>query len=773
MSDKRKKILIVIFIVFLIFGIVRGTYAYWSWNTLDDQSTLVDVTIEEGFMCRVDGGEKTVGSSSVSLMPTNCTNSNNAIIKEITADMSFEGGELTAYLSLWLTVNQVAPELAKTTHFKYAVTTTPTSCTENVLAEGNFYDIEEGDRIYILDETYEGEFGSTINEKLYLYIWLDAEETNVATAGKSFSFSLGGTCDDFNVPEAPALDAGMVPVSISDEGTVTTVLSTDRHWYDYVDKEWANAILVSDTSRKKYLNTKNVVVNEADILGYYTWIPRYKYKIWTVDASKTTSPQTIDIVFEDGEDPLTLGNAVGQYRTHPAFWWDVDNNGEVADYELLPGIWVGKFETTGSADIPTVKPNVTSLNNQNVSTQFATSQKFQVDGFAKYGLTSKTDAHMAKNSEWGAVAYLSHSVFGINSEIRLNNNSNYMTGCGALEENGAVTSTCENAFGSVEEYPQSTTGNITGVFDMVGGTWEYVMGGYGVVGDSGFGEMPQSKYYNGYPFNGDYMTNLSLCTLETCGGHALYETDGWYSDSGGFFVDHGFNLDSFGQWFTRGGIYNNINSAGIFAYTPDYGNAYESKSFRSVLVPIKDIEPPTCTISVTKNSTKVTATYSDNMGVVGYYFGKNQPDTVTQFVPLDVNDSGTQNATVGGTGTYNFVFKDVGGNIGVCSGESIKNSSYRYCPTGYLLYNGVDCRKKTGQTCGGSCNCKDNANPQSIIQGTCSSGSCSCASGFSATNDTCYCNTNYSYAYGQTGYKCASGYTLLKSGSAGYCFKVN
>jgi len=339
MSDKRKKILIVIFIVFLIFGIVRGTYAYWSWNTLDDQSTLVDVTIEEGFMCRVDGGEKTVGSSSVSLMPTNCTNSNNAIIKEITADMSFEGGELTAYLSLWLTVNQVAPELAKTTHFKYAVTTTPTSCTENVLAEGNFYDIEEGDRIYILDETYEGEFGSTINEKLYLYIWLDAEETNVATAGKSFSFSLGGTCDDFNVPEAPALDAGMVPVSISDEGTVTTVLSTDRHWYDYVDKEWANAILVSDTSRKKYLNTKNVVVNEADILGYYTWIPRYKYKIWTVDASKTTSPQTIDIVFEDGEDPLTLGNAVGQYRTHPAFWWDVDNNGEVADYELLPGTY--------------------------------------------------------------------------------------------------------------------------------------------------------------------------------------------------------------------------------------------------------------------------------------------------------------------------------------------------------------------------------------------------------------------------------------------------
>lgn len=32
-----------------------------------------------------------------------------------------------------------------------------------------------------------------------------------------------------------------------------------------------------------------------------------------------------------------------------------------------------------------------------------------------YGLTTSTDSHMLKNSEWGAVAYLTKSQYGIES----------------------------------------------------------------------------------------------------------------------------------------------------------------------------------------------------------------------------------------------------------------------------------------------------------------------------------------------------------------------
>ena len=37
-----------------------------------------------------------------------------------------------------------------------------------------------------------------------------------------------------------------------------------------------------------------------------------------------------------------------------------------------------------------------------------------------FGLAS-SDSHMMNNREWGAVAYLSHSAYGINNEIRINN----------------------------------------------------------------------------------------------------------------------------------------------------------------------------------------------------------------------------------------------------------------------------------------------------------------------------------------------------------------
>ncbi len=221
-------------------------------------------------------------------------------------------------------------------------------------------------------------------------------------------------------------------------------------------------------------------------------------------------------------------------------------------------------------------------------------------GSTTYGLTTSTDSHMMKNSEWGAVAYLSHSKYGINTEIRKNNfsedSSNYYrtsTGCGANSANAntsTTVTTCAIPYGTPSNetyaYPQSTTGNISGIFDMSGGIAEYVMGNYGnVTKSSGFGAdwfttTGNSKYYDLYDsttFTGTNITNITFCTLATCGGHALNETKSWYSDTDGF-------VYSRIPWFLRGGYASSSTNAGAFFSAVWGGVASYNYSFRSVLV---------------------------------------------------------------------------------------------------------------------------------------------------------------------------------------------
>ena len=348
----------------------------------------------------------------------------------------------------------------------------------------------------------------------------------------------------------PKLDSGLIPITLDNDGIVKKA-DLSQPWYSYEKQEWANAVLVTDSSRETIQNASaGSIINSTDILAYLVWIPRYKYFIPT---GGTTTPNPIKIVFENKTTIKSTGNAVSSYYTHPAFTF--------GDTEV-DGIWVGKFETTGDATTPTVLPNVTSLRSQNVSTQFATAQKF-----GNYG--SSGDAHMMKNSEWGAMAYLSHSIYGINKEVRINNNSSFITGCGASTENASGSSSCSIAYAKSTSYPQSTTGNITGIFDTSGGAFEWVMGNYNnTISSSGFTTMPSSKYFDLYTTS-SYET---ACLGDKCKGHAGYETKNWYSDY--YYV-----VSSGHSWVTRGGSYFNRSQAGIFS-TSDYDLSRSVSAFR-------------------------------------------------------------------------------------------------------------------------------------------------------------------------------------------------
>jgi len=622
-TKENKKLIISIVIIVLIISIVGGSLAYWSWQSSEEEKTLVSVSVQ-GATLTIEGGnvEKTgmyptndcAGAGAMigevaTATAVNGTATDMEVLLKIRATLSVSQGSLTKNQKgkiNWALVDTSAGTTCSTTTYKGTLSDVTTNT-----------DIDTGTRFIATKN-------ATTTKSYRIYVWLDSTYTYTNSGDTisdpmqnlsiSVKFSPASELSQEFHPAVPVLDSGMIPVTIANDGTVKTISTSNADWYDYSNKEWANAVLVKQEatenttgsySREYYKNNPGTTVLESDILAYYVWIPRYKYKIWTLTTG--SSPQTIDIVFESGDAEVTSGSQVGDYITHPAFVWDGTT---------IAGIWVGKFETTGDGTTPTIKPNTSSLISQNVSTQFTTSLKFAggilsngnvtFDGNNKYGLIQTTDSHMMKNSEWGAVAYLSHSQYGINSEIRINNNSVYTTGCGASEENGSSTSECQISYGSgVTSYPQSTTGNITGIFDMSGGADEYVMGVYsdstgkpmsglsstsnsgfnGLIGDgttysSGI-SFPESKYYDLYlssQFSGDTGTNMSLCTLETCGGQSLHETAGWYGDAADF-------VSSEGLWFLRSGYYFSVPGAGAFFVTTSHGGyGYLGISWRSVLV---------------------------------------------------------------------------------------------------------------------------------------------------------------------------------------------
>ena len=367
------------------------------------------------------------------------------------------------------------------------------------------------------------------------------------------------------IPNAPVLAEGMIPIAYDGTNWVKAdTNNTDNNWYNYKNKMWANAVMVTSDKRDTYMNANNgTVIPEDDILAYYVWIPRYRYKLFNVDFTENTSPQVIDVEFvygtsrqndettcqvsDTGEETCTK-KSNGNWYTHPAFTM-INASGNKTE---LKGIWVGKFETTGSTTTPTVKPGITSLGNITVANMYSTGKLFRSTDYLTINGANESDTHMMKNIEWGAVAYLKQSIYGLGITDVANNSSFYNGGTSYKTNTG-----------------QSTSGNITGVYNMSGGYEEYVMGNYNkTAGSSGLtiSTVPAEHIdiYSG--------TSVSASHL----GDALGETAGWY----GVFA---FFVDSSHPWFGRGGNCNYGDNAGVFSFVSYDGKDFGEGGFRVVL----------------------------------------------------------------------------------------------------------------------------------------------------------------------------------------------
>ena len=383
----------------------------------------------------------------------------------------------------------------------------------------------------------------------------------------------------------PVLSDNLIPVTLADNGTVTKA-DIYSEWYKYEDKKWANAVILSDNTQT-YNNGD--IIPEDNIESYFVWIPKYSYQIFNLGTTdgytegkpETSNAQEIQIKFgttntsDNNENecttPMTSGASgnckVGDYMTSPAFI-SMDTN----------GLWVAKFETTGSTTNITVKPNQISLRNINVKTMFEIAYNYKRDN----------DSHMMKNTEWGSVAYLSHSKYGINTGVRINNNSNYITGYAVTDSadeskypgDSGTDASVTLPYNTSTGYKASTTGNITGIYDMSGGAWEYMASlRSGTYKDSGFDSSSLKTYNSNYydAYDGISATTtyskriLGDATGEMGAFYNYKESDGsnyfhnaWYADGSHF-------VESSKPWFCRGGAYNNGALAGQFDFGHDTG----------------------------------------------------------------------------------------------------------------------------------------------------------------------------------------------------------
>ena len=185
---------------------------------------------------------------------------------------------------------------------------------------------------------------------------------------------------------------------------------------------------------------------------------------------------------------------------------------------------------------------------------------------------------MMKNVEWGSVAYLKQSEYGLGiNDIGINNNSSYITSGG------------KNKYLTTKNLKMSTTGNMYGIYDMSGGVWEYVMGNLVNLSnafnssESRFINAPELKYYDAYNYDTSYTSHergkLGDATKETLAhfGSDYTVPRGWYDDYS-YFIQNTNNL------FVRGGVYSDSDNVGLFTFHRYKGNSLSNSGSRSVLV---------------------------------------------------------------------------------------------------------------------------------------------------------------------------------------------
>ncbi len=479
--------------------IPTGTITFTNLNWVGDGTASVQInTTAEGYRIRykIDSGEwiETTNGGTISNLQHG-----NTVYGQLW-DGTNNSGEEDATVTI---IDDIPPAISNIT-----TSVTENSITVNVTASDSQSGI--ANYTYRIKESSQGnesyttpENASNITSNTYTFTGLNSSTTYTMQVtvtdkgGQTVQDSTQATTSeppepvliDTVLPTAPKLSDGMTPVKWS-ETKQKWIKTTTDNWYAYQDKKWANIVLTPDSGANAGKDATGAVdvfnidgtLNEDSAYTMLVWIPRYAYQITTQYHTSTASAGNINIVFIDTNNQnkektttysetypnATAGanSGMGNYVVHPAF-----NYGGTK----LSGFWVGKYETshtecttdssTGSnnTDVSTLKPmikaGVTSWRNIQESNIFTVCINMNSSG-NPYGLNtsdSVVDPHMMKNSEWGAVAYLSqNTTYGKGSEVWKNNSSTYITGNAGSSVIASSASGVTNAYNTTNGQQAST-----------------------------------------------------------------------------------------------------------------------------------------------------------------------------------------------------------------------------------------------------------------------------------------------------------------------------
>ena len=255
---------------------------------------------------------------------------------------------------------------------------------------------------------------------------------------------IGGTAS--YAVNAPVLADGMTPVKWdSSSGNWVETNTTDADWYNYEQVPSTSSTIAGNGTGK----WANAVTADGSM---WVWIPRYTYKIVSgyhksgnSFSNDTAGTNEIAIKWSNG----TTDDNSSSYLSHPAF---------TLNGEELTGFWVAKVEATDSSSF---------LLGKNILVAIWPTAYDKVK--------SIQSGHLIRNSEWGAVAYLTNAI----GRIPFGELDNGVAG----ELNGYDWNTEAGVKGS-------TTHNVYGVYGMNGGANEWVAGAV-----SASGNIPNVEFY--------------------------------------------------------------------------------------------------------------------------------------------------------------------------------------------------------------------------------------------------------------------------------------
>ena len=465
----------------------------------------------------------------------------------------------------------------------------------------------DGGRTYITpnnatDKSYT--FTNITQEKYSVYVKVIDKNGNVSiantTVGTDFSTNYGRVDviwidKNNNVitgPLSPVL-GGLTPIKWNGTTEATTTES-DSGWYRY-----SSISGLGDNTTSRWANAKN-----SDG-SYFVWVPRYAYRITYYKDDKSTTPTGycdgygIRGVIGDAKYSLddgikTISYNGEEYIVHPAFETNLSAGGWNTE---LSGIWVAKYEMSMekngtpvetkeyySGDIPisstikaVSKPGASSWRYCTIGVSYTNSLNYD----------PAKDSHMMKNSEWGAVAYLTESKYGRNTTAVTKNDAGYYTG-------GAST-----AGAYKDNILQSTTGNVYGIYDTVGGATEYVASyiannqnsyGYQFASNAGTTDSKNdktesTKHATVYKYNttSDSWRDNYYLNLNKVFGDGTTETSTAGTGSSSWHSASSYFVNTSSPFFDRGNYYI-TSSAGSFNFGYGGGFSGDVCGFRPVCV---------------------------------------------------------------------------------------------------------------------------------------------------------------------------------------------